>query len=120
MLAALLWKFKAPLIGFGVAVLLVFGGYVWLRHHDSVLLSGYVKQVELTAANAKMETEQKRADAANAALDVLRKKTDADAVAAQAKNEKLEKSIDDYETKLAALGRSCRADGNDVQWVHEH
>lgn len=120
MLAALLWKFKAPLIGFLVAVALVLGGWLWLKHHDSVLLSGYVKQVELTAANAKLETEQRRADASAAALDVLRKKTDADAVAAQAKNEKLEKSIDDYETKLAALGRSCTADSRDVQWVHQH
>lgn len=120
MLAALLWKFKAPLIGFGVAVLLVLGSYVWLKHHDSVLLAGYVKQVELTASNAKLQTEAKRANAAQAALDVLRKKTDADAVAAQAKNEKLEKSIDDYETKLAALGRSCTADSRDVQWVHQH
>lgn len=120
MLLVFLWKYKAPIIGFLVALGLVFSAHIWLKRHDAAILSGYVKQVELTAANAKAETEAKRADASSAALDVLRKKTDADAVAAQASSDQLENDIHDYETKLADAKRTCTIDSDDYKWLSKH
>ena len=80
-------------------------------------LSGYVKQVELTAARAELDALQKRFDASRKATDgYITLLQDA-----QSKERALveQDRIEDqnYEKRLGELGRRCPLNGDDIDYI---
>lgn len=80
-------------------------------------LIGYVRQAEYEAEKAKAEETARQRDAAIKAAqsyaDILADVRGREATAREA----LEQRISDYEQELSRLGRVCRLDGRDIEWL---
>jgi len=117
MWVALLWKFRTPLICLAAVVALAIGVRVWISYHDTALLSGYVQQAELTAANARAAESKRQASAAQAALDEYQRKLAAEQVNNARAQAALEAEIESYEKNITDSGRACRIDDADRNWL---
>lgn len=80
-------------------------------------LTGFVAQAELDTANAKLAEEQRHRQAATKALELYRQQYAADMAAAEADQQALEERIAANEQVLAAAGRSCTLNNDDVRWL---
>lgn len=80
-------------------------------------LIGYVKTAEFEAVKAKAEEAARQRDAAVRAAksyaDILADVRGQEATAREA----LEQRISDYEQELSRVGRVCRLDGRDIEWL---
>lgn len=116
---------KMALVGVACLFVLIFyEGIPWILDGrvDRVrkdALEGYVSQVELDAARAKnaellrqLAAGRKAADGFAELLAAAQEKIAADAAADKQKEA-------EYEAQLAAAGRSCGLDGDDIRWLRE-
>ena len=81
--------------------------------------AGYVQEARLIAAEARNRELQRQLEAgrkASAGFAELLADARAQALADQADDEKKEQ---DYEAKLAASGRSCALDSDDIEWLRQ-
>jgi uncharacterized protein YlxW (UPF0749 family) len=102
-------------------VLAIIGFRFWLTAHDASTrhgaLAGYVKQVELDTAKAKLaETERQLAAGRAAAEEYAQRLAEAEAKE-RADDAETERRTADYEKQLAAKGRSCRLNGDDLKFL---
>jgi hypothetical protein len=126
MTTLILWLMKKTGIGKFFSSLIVYaaiigaialGFWIWLDRHDTALLKDYVKQVELDTAKAKLaETERQLAAGRAAAEEYAQRLAEAEAKE-RADDAETEKRIADYEKQLAAKGRSCRLNGDDLKFL---
>lgn len=102
-------------------VLAVIGFRLWLAAHDASTrheaLAGYVKQVELDAAKAKLAETERQLAAGRKALSQYAELLAAEQEKNRAADEALEKEIADHEKELAAKGRSCSISPDDRRWL---
>lgn len=102
-------------------VLAVIGFRVWLAAHDASTrheaLAGYVKQVELDAAKAKLAETERQLEAGRKALSQYAELLAAEQEKNRAADEALEQEIKFHEAELAAKGRSCHISDDDRRWL---
>lgn len=103
-----------------IIVLALFGFRIWLAAHDAGVRSGYVLQVEATAAQAKADEMERQRNAATQALDEAEKRRAADEINDQAAQAAADLQVSEYEKKLDAAGRQCKLDGDDVRFLLDH
>ncbi len=82
--------------------------------------AGYVELAEKTTAEARAAELERQRNAASQALTEAAKRQAADELAQQAKDAETDVAIADYEKKLAAVNRQCRADSADVDFLLKH
>lgn len=109
-------------IGGAVAIVILafFGFRVWLASHDAGVRSGYVLLAEKTSAEAKATEMERQRNAASQALDEAEKRRSADDIADQAREAEANIQVSEYEKRLAAAGRQCALDGDDVRFLLDH
>lgn len=102
-------------------VLAVIGFRVWLAAHDASTrheaLAGYVKQVELDATKAKLAETERQLEAGRLAAEEYAKRLAEAEAKERADDAETEKRIADYEKQLAAKGRSCRLNSDDLKFL---
>lgn len=104
----------------GIALLCIglFFGARWLiSWHDEGVLAGYVKQVELDAAKAKLAETERQLEAGRKALSQYAELLAAEQEKNRAADEALEQEIKFHEAELAAKGRSCHISDDDRRWL---
>lgn len=80
-------------------------------------LSGYVRQAELDAANAKLAETQRQRDVAAQALEEHRKRIAALQAAQAAADARREQERADHEKALVAAGRHDGLTDADIKWL---
>jgi hypothetical protein len=102
-------------------VLAVIGFRVWLAAHDAstrhAALAGYVKQVELDAAKAKLAETERQLAAGRKALSQYAELLAAEQEQNRAADAAEEQRIKENEAKLAAEGRARRLTQSDVDFL---
>lgn len=104
-------------------VLAVIGFRVWLAAHDASTrheaLAGYVKQVELDAAKAKLAETERQLDVGRKAAEEHAKRLSDELAKERADDAESEKKVAEYEKQLAAKGRSCRLNSDDLKFLRK-
>lgn len=121
-LSALFFVVVATPLGAGAVVaglFLAWNGWIDNPRVTREARADYVAKAEAGALKAQLAEEQNRRAAAEYALAAYTKQAGADAAADAARAEALEQRIADYEILLAAKGRACLLDGDDVRWLHD-
>lgn len=102
-------------------ILAVIGFRLWLAAHDADTrhdaLAGYVKQVELDTAKARLAETERQLKAGRAALDQYAKLLASEQEKNRASDEAMEQEIKSHEAELAAKGRSCHISDDDRRWL---
>src|SRR5690606_27384579 len=78
--------------------------------------AGFVVEAERDALLALVEEQKRRAAAAEAALAGLQYELGQQRANSAAVAEQLEREIDEYEAQLAAEGRVCTLNDEDIKW----
>jgi hypothetical protein len=113
-------RLPAVIVGPVVAALVLFGAYRWNSWvHDPAVrraaLAGYVKEVELVAANSRADELLRQLSAGAAASIALTQKFQAAQADRDAATQKLEQEIADHEK----LGNTCPLTLPAIDWLHQ-
>ncbi|MGO7115559.1 hypothetical protein ACCS79_03505 [Rhizobium johnstonii] len=81
---------------------------------------GYVLLAEKTSAEAQATEMQRQRDAAAQALEEHRKRLASARAAEAAARDRLEMEITENEKRLDTIGRACRLDDADVDFLRNH
>lgn len=97
---------------------------VWDRAVDDpqvrrMAREGYVQQVKLDAANAKLAEITRQHQAAKDALEALNARVALVEAGRAAFDAAREREIENYERALALAGRSCRLTRPDIDWLRK-
>src|SRR5690606_20723529 len=124
MLAAIsaLWSLIGGFRGILVAAVVLAGAATYDRLIDDpgvvrAARAGFVVEAERDALLAQIAETKRQAAAAEAALAGLQYELGQQRANSAAVAEQLEREIDEYEAQLAAEGRVCTLNDEDIKWL---